>query len=293
MKSDPVDRALLELTRPMMIVAALVARRPSLMANSKWSATTISMLNGTHPTFPDSALAYLWDTLAKIPALYHQRDTYAPWQSTGSPIKPISCLASLAAVRALLSRSTQLRDEISSQRCQWKASYPDADFFSVPCTAIPSTQPYPDMVVTHFTSPQAANVFTLYNAVLILIDQFIISTSQLLPACDIGAALEKCASEQIAAATTDIVQSIDYHLLSIEAQASSIASASAQSNFCLLLPMRIAYQVLSKSELALDIRKKLWLEDVFTFIKSGAGPWMANDQIFSIKKADRYQANIK
>jgi hypothetical protein len=38
---DPMGTAMLELTRPMMIVAALYARRSSLMARPEWCATAV------------------------------------------------------------------------------------------------------------------------------------------------------------------------------------------------------------------------------------------------------------
>jgi hypothetical protein len=292
MKSSPVDRALLEVTRPMMIVAALLARRPSLMASPEWSAASLTTPNEDSQSFPSLALPSLWDALAQIPALYHERDTILSLQLTKPSNKTTGSLFPLAKVRALLSRSLKLRDDMIFQRYQLKASHPDSDFASIPLTAIPSTQQHPCMVVTHFSSLQAANTFTLYNALIILIGQFIMSVYLLLPASDVDIALKKSISEQISTATMAILKSVDYHMLFTEVCSTSISGTSGKSNFCLLLPIQIAQRVLSQSQSPSDITKKLWLEDVLHCIKSRAGPWMSNNQIFGVKKSLKYQAKI-
>jgi hypothetical protein len=257
-ESDPVDRALLEVTRPMMIVAALIARRPSLMASSGWNAVSLSMLD-------NDPLAYIWDALAQIPELYYEQDALVPWRPTHEQ-------SSLTAIRSLLSRSLRFRDDMIFQRYQWKNSNPDSDFPGSPRMVVPSSQEYLCTVVTHFPSLEAANAFTLYNALVIMINQFIISTNLLLPACNVDVTLQKSASEQIAAATMNIVKSIDYHLLITKV---SVVGTPSQSNFCLLLPMRIAHRVLSQSKSPSNKSKKLWIKDVLDFIKTKAGSWMS------------------
>ena len=158
-KRDPVENALLEVMRPMMVVAALYARRPSLTGRSEWTATTSRMLNDDDQSFPSSALAYLLEALAQIPALYHEQDIIVSGLAAQVPDKAASSAGSFYAsspVRALLNRSLSLRNDVCSQRTQWIASHPGYAFSSTPCTAIPSTQPYPCTVVTHFSSLQVA-----------------------------------------------------------------------------------------------------------------------------------------
>jgi hypothetical protein len=234
----------------MMIVAALYARRPSLMARPEWSVATVYKLNEGHAPSPSLALAHFWDALAQIPALYHERDAFEARQSVKSSTKETGSTESLrpsAVVRALLDRSLRLREQICLQS-QWKLSHPDSDFPSIPCAAIPSKQPYPFTVVTHFSSLPMANVFTLYSSIIILINQFIISVYPFLPTCDVDIAAEESAAEQISAATIDIMKSIDYHLPFTESSATSVAGASGPRNLHLLFPMRVAHQVLARSE---------------------------------------------
>lgn len=90
-KNDPVSNALLEVTRPMMIVAALYARRPSLMAKSEWRASN-NKTNG-HYTVSSSThnttLPKLWDILAQIPSLYHELDHLPSPETTQSLVQDI------------------------------------------------------------------------------------------------------------------------------------------------------------------------------------------------------------
>jgi hypothetical protein len=95
------------------------------------------------------------------------------------------------------------------------------------------------------------------------------------------------ASEEISASTTEILKSIDYHFPFTQASATSIDGTSGPRNFCLLFPLRVAYQVLSQFNSPQDVLKREWLEDVLYIIRGRAGAWMSNDQIFDAKKAIR------
>ena len=68
-----------------------------------------------------------------------------------------------------------------------------------------------------------------------------------------------------------------------------MAGAYGPHNFYLLLPIRVAYRALARSESPKDVAKRLWLEDVLGIIKDRAGTWMSNDQIFGDRKSDNYQ----
>lgn len=156
---------------------------------------------------------------------------------------------------------------------RWKASHPQSEFPSLPQKIVPSKYQYPYTVISHFSSIQVANAFILYQAVVILFNQFISSLCPL---------HKEAASEQIATPTTDISKSIDFHLSYAEASSSSAFGTSGLRNIYLLLPLRVAYRVLSQSNNAQDVPKRLWLEDVLHFISSGAGPWMSNKHIIDL-----------
>lgn len=280
---NSISSALLDVTRPMMIVAALYARRPSLMAHSEWSAATERVANEEDHYSSGSGLGYLLDALAQISVLYHMRDEIALDQSgkcfaevtsrTGSCYPPTTA-------QTLLDRSLSLRHEIFSQRTHWKFSHPNSEFLTSPRTSFPSSQPCPCSVAIHFSSLEAANAFTFYNAVSILINQFIISIYLLLQRRDGDMGAEVSASEQISVAIMNILMSIDYHLPFTDPSVASNLGTPGARNIYLLLPLRLAHKALSQSESPQSVCKKLWLEDVLSLIKSRAMPWMSNDQIF-------------
>ncbi|KAH8199526.1 hypothetical protein TruAng_006277 [Truncatella angustata] len=274
-KSNPLAVALLEVTRPMMIVAALYARRPSLMAQPDWSARAICVPNDHFPPSHRSALAYLLDALAQIPALYHEHDAILSRQSAnllGQTTSEINRREASTSVQALLGRSLSLRDDIHVQDAYWTASNPKFKLFSVSRAIETSTPPYPCKDKIHFSSLQAANVATLYDAVVILINQLVVSSLSLLPGSDVHVIVQAEASEQTSAAIIHIIKSVDFQL-------------SPPGNFYLLFPIRVAHRVLLQSQVPQDIAKRLWLEGVLCSIKERVGTWMSNDYIFGAGKS--------
>lgn len=84
-ENDTVHDGLLEITRPMMIVSALYALRPSLMARPEWGATT-RIISGNNEDSSTSMISYLWDTLAQLPGLYREKDDIDTIPNPGEPI---------------------------------------------------------------------------------------------------------------------------------------------------------------------------------------------------------------
>jgi hypothetical protein len=274
--SDALDRALLEVTRPIMIAAALYTRRPSLMADPEWSAASSGMAS--------PSLAYLLDALAQIPALYSKRDaimstSYA--QLDGGAIDTVLRAYSSVPIQSLLNESLSLLGSIYFQRAQWKISHPNAEFSKMPSTAIPSNHPSPCSVFTHFSSLDEANAFTLYNAIVILMNIFLVSVYELLPTNDGNLHAARLASAQVSIATMEVLKSIDYHLPATQTTATA-THGSGPRNFYLIFPIRVTYQALLKSDLPLAVSQRLWLKDVFKIIRGRAGPWASNDNIFTV-----------
>ncbi|KAH4181786.1 hypothetical protein HBI55_206810 [Parastagonospora nodorum] len=267
-KSNPSSSALLDVTRPTMIVAALYARRPSLMSRPEWSAVT--MHNPTEGGLGHliSGLDYLMDALAQISVLYHVRDKFVEGEATTDSG---GANAHLESIQALLDRALSIREDVSTQRNRWTAARQDSESLTIPCGAVPSTQPHPCSVVTQFSSLEAANASTFYNAVLIMINQFIVSVHALLPLHDAQATALTLSSD------------IDYHLPFTDPAVASASGISGPRNIYLLLPLRIAHRALSQSESPEDVSRRLWLEDVMSVIRSRAMPWMSNEQIFGAR----------
>jgi hypothetical protein len=299
-KSNPLTSALLEITRPMMIVAALYARRPSLIATPEWSATASWISNEDHSSTHRLVLAKLSDSLAQIPELYHVHDVLSLRHAENLASQSIGDSeaegrAASTAETALLGRTLDLWFDIFAQNTSWTASDPHFEVPSASSTAPASARPYPCEGKIHFPSLQAANIFTFYNAIVILISQLIISIVLLIPNIDACIMAQAAAAlERISTAITQIIKSIDFHLtfpiLSDSPDRlleTPEAGASESRLFYLLLPIRIAHRVLSQSQTPQDVAKKLWLEDSLCIIKDSAGTWMSNDNIFGAGKPQK------
>jgi hypothetical protein len=239
------------------------------------------MLSDEPPSLLALYSAKLLDALAQIPALYHELDVLISKKlaARNHVVEGEQCLPT--AVQELLNRSLRLRDDVHSQRRQWRAGHAECEFSSNLHAAIASTQPYPCTTVIHFSSLPVANAFTLYNAIMMLISQFVISSNSLLSPYDINIVEEEAAITEIPYVVTEILKSIDYHLLFAHTAATSVSGASGIGNFYLLFPIRVAYRALLQSDCPQDISKRLWLEDVLRIIKNRAGPWMSNGRIFN------------
>ena len=269
-----------------MITGALYTRRPSLLARPEWSAAASHITSGDSPR-SDLVLACLLDALAQLSNLNFERDTIASSQRSQSPGLVISNAGRpyhTSPSQSLLSCSLSLLDDVRSQIMQWKTCDANFEFSSLPSNYIPSSQPYPYPMVTHFSTLHVANIVTFYNAVLILINQFVISMYELLSVADLRKLANNSASTQISVAVADILKSIDYHIPYTQTTVTSSTATSGPRNFYLLFPIRIAHRVLSQSKSLQSITQKLWLEDVLNSIVNRAGPWASNRKIFGTEK---------
>jgi competence protein ComGC len=288
---DPTSSALLEITRPMMIVAALYCRRQSLMARPEWSAASIGKINGNLQHSSGSTLEPLLDAMAQLPSLYRERDKLVPKLPPNSFTRDtnnMSSLYPLTEIQSLLDRSLCFRDHLYTLGIQWKVQHQELSFPHAHCAAIYSKDPYPCSVVKHFSSLQAANAFTLYNALVILINQFVISLYLLVPVSTLEVKAEEFAREKISAAIIDIIKSIHYHLSHTESSVTAAEIASGSQNNYLLFPIRVAQQAISQCYSSREMAKRLWLDNVLDIIKSRGGPWMSNNQLFGAGESNNY-----
>jgi hypothetical protein len=202
------------------------------------------------------------DALSHLPVLYHARDEVVEDQSA-------TCLTDsnnhAELVRVVLDHSLNVREDICTQRDQRRAAHPNSDFLIIPDSHFPSSYPYLFSVVTCFCSLEAS---TFYSVVLIMFSQFIVSVYALLPAQDVGLTGVSSASEQISVAVEEMLMSIDYHLPFTDPSVATALATSGSRSIYLLSPLRIAHKVLSQPESLQDVRRRLWLEDVMSLVRS-------------------------
>jgi hypothetical protein len=265
----------------IMIVAALATRRPSLMAQPEWSATgNICLVNYNSST---SMLRFLLDTLAQIPALYSEQDVILSSQSHPSAITSEDDSYS-SHIRVLLHQSLNLLDNARSKFLRWKSSCLDSTFDSLPYTSEPSSKPYPSTLATQFSPLDTANVFNLYNSIVVLLNQLVVSLHKLLPQTELNLLVCNMASDQISLAVLGILNSVDYYLTHSDLTTTRRLGASGPDNLYLLLAIRIGHRVLAHSTLPKDVFHRIRLEDISSIIENKAGAWASNKDLFHIKK---------
>ncbi|KAH8653789.1 hypothetical protein BX600DRAFT_85948 [Xylariales sp. PMI_506] len=274
-----ITSALLEITRPVMIVAALHARRPSLMARREWTAAAIYRQSKNNKFSPESAIADLLDALAELPSLYHEGDAL---ETRKRPYPGINNHYMVVTVRALINRSLDLRDRVLLMKSQLQVIRQVIDFPSILYTPVAPVQPYPCTHIRNFSTIHWANAFMLYNTLVVLINQFLSSLYLLLPVCEVEVLSGESVSKQTFAAITEIIESIPYQISFLR---STSTFTTGNRNFYLLFPIRIARQALLLSHSAQDTTKRLWLDDIFDMIRRQGGPWMSNDQIFGVQES--------
>ena len=257
-----------------MIVASLLTRHPSLFARLEWSAVTSRKYASDNDTFGQE-FAYILDTLSHLPTLFHQQDIITQCSGPKSSSIPIIHSSSLSKLQSLLDHALNLLNGIQVKMKQWRIAYPDTEFSTFPRASIPSAQPYPCAVVTHYSSEHRAYLSTFYNTSIILFNQFVLSINELLPNNPQTVNMATLASGRITFAVIEILRSVDYSM--------NYIGESAGEIYYVLFPIRIAYQALSKSTSAEAISQKLWIEDMLSFISGKAGSWTYNKKIFGVE----------
>ncbi len=234
---------------------------------------------------PESPIPYLLDALAQLPSLYEERDALtSAWQiQTSAEADGILSPYPASSMRSRLSKSLCLLSEIEANRAQWAARHPDEAFSSLPSSASgDSAQPCPFQTVANFSSLQAANAFTFYHCILILVSQFILSVHHLLSQVDRDAFAEKQISEAVFHSALDILKSVDYHLTFTLTASRVMASNCGPRNFYLLFPLRVAFRALSDADVRTALPYMLWLRGIFAVIRERAMPWASNEHLFKL-----------
>ncbi|OAA82565.1 hypothetical protein LEL_02110 [Akanthomyces lecanii RCEF 1005] len=276
--SDPLVKLVTEAMRLPIITASLHSRRSSLMAHPHWKAHG---RDGAAIT-PESHIAYLLDALAQLPSLYEEQDALTSAQTSVEADGMLSPYPA-SRVRLLLSKSFCLLSDVKTNRAQWDARHPAEAFSSLPRSASgDSAQPCPFQTITNFSSLRAANAFSFYHCILILVSQFILSVHRLLPQVDRDAFAEKQISEAVFRSALDILKSVDYHLPFTLAASRSMASDCGPRNFYLLFPLRVAFRALSEADVRIALPYMLWLRGIFAGIRERAMPWASNEHLFKL-----------
>ena len=161
-----LDRVLLELCRPLMILAAFFTKKPSLMGEHEWKVSTQLQDPDARPLLAQTSsavsdLSFLMEILAVLPKLFLQCTECIRLAKTRR--SPQAC------VPMLWSRITQLQQELQDWKAKWDRSHQSEIYEIAHITLIDPAEVITWTTVFHFNSVELANTFTMYHAVIILL----------------------------------------------------------------------------------------------------------------------------
>ena len=220
--------------------------------------------------------------MAECPGLYRDRDLIQTGEVTGQ------AAADLAA--STINKGVRLLQTLREWRQRWDDENPDAYFETMPSALEKHNLTSLWPTVYHFASLQIANSFALYNAVLVIILSLVhalggtdsISTEMYPPNNPAGSnftpsfipnqsqvtaysslpvptAQGPAQGSPEMAAAVEICRSVDYIIVRLEAGAVGFTA--------LLMPMRVAWQVLGRNHSV----EGQWLERAIEVIKGPNG----------------------
>ena len=260
-----LDLVLLEVCRPLMILAAFFTGRVSIMSRPGWEAP-LSFTSGTPAiSIATSDLSFLMDILAQLPALYQQCDDCVRFAND----RPIH---SGRTRLTMLYRSTmQLQQETQAWKQDWDIARQVATHEVSPFLKIS------DMTTTtHIDNVENAIILSMYHSTTILLANIPIallrSGFQGVASPSPSALNSYIASDTEASQMSDVQSSIISICCCIEYLLQPLQTAQVPADFYLFFPLHIAHRAARQFEYRSEIA---WLSNILgkTRSKYPMGVW--------------------
>ena len=267
-------RVLLELCRPVMILAAFFTQRPSLMSEPEWRVTTQPQNPDGSPSLFQTSVAvsdmsFLMEILAELPALFIQCNKCIRLSGAKSSFPPP------ADVTMIWARVRHLQIELQAWKEKWDENHQSEVYETLPTTTVDSAQIKAWTNVFYFNSVELAVTFTMYHSVIILLTGIPISLLQvglLGPYFSVSRTLNYYGGSVSQSPLSDVETSIRSICRSIEYYLQFLQPSQAPADFYLFFPIHVAQrasiQLGHSSELA-------WLAEAQEMMKSryAIGVW--------------------
>jgi hypothetical protein len=250
---------ILEQTRASLIFAAIVLRKPTILAQPEWKTEPWKL----HPERVDPG-KLLFDLLCDCPELFVLKDRLMAEADDAKRMEN---------VQELYVKAQRILFDLEQWGLDWAADPSNA------CTEVPSPPSTPHVLDSSgIPSPAWSTIFqyqslmqsaavAMYNGALILVTQFLLALEVMIH----GECENESLIERLRTAGMIICRSVDYHY--------SQSSGGEQSAFFLLFPLRMAHDAVGKSDPAIGV----WLKEVLEDIASGRrGTWRAAKTLLDI-----------
>lgn len=254
---------ILERTRPSIIFAAIVLRKPTIMARQDWKHEPWVL----HPERIDS-LKLLFDIIADFPQVYVTREHFLSSLKSGDTYDTMS---------GLLRRCHQILSNLEQWERQWAYSPSHAPR---EVDARPTTPFVTDVdgivrpawsTILHYQSLYHATAMTVFKGALILALQL---TDWLQAYLEEPAEHRSARKERITAAGLFICRSVDFH---------QEDRWGEQGNFNILFPLRLAFQAVGENNPGIGV----WISGVLRDISTGKrGTWRSARSVLNIGYTD-------
>ena len=173
--SSILDRALLEVSRPVMVLGALFTGRPFLMSKSGWQSTSLSQDTLARPdlflvTMAESDLSVLIGNLAQLPIIFMDRVACIRQKETNN--------SSCGSENELWTEVDQFLQSLHAWRTSWGNEDRNKIKAVIPVTEADGTHPVPWRTTFQFKDVKTATAFVLYHATMILLTSVPLSLLQ-------------------------------------------------------------------------------------------------------------------
>ena len=164
--SSILDRALLEVYRPIMVLGAFFTGTPSLMSKPGWGPTTLHQDSIARPDLfsvsnAESDLHCLLWVLAQLPILFMERDKC---------LRQVETDDSLLQFEAdLWTEIAQLMQSLQAWRCGWASEHENQEHTVITTSKADGGGKIPWETGFEFENVSIASAFVMYHAVLILL----------------------------------------------------------------------------------------------------------------------------
>ena len=274
--SSALDRAILEMCCPVMVLAAFFTQKPSIMRKSEWKATIQTYHSDELPHSIQASntkidLAFLIGILAKLPLLFLQCEECIRLREAKSQFPPS------ASAHLIWNQTRQLQQELQS----WKQNWDKRCHQNKRCNKIPSSVML-DLTTTMdsidayaFDTNNSAITLAMYHSVVILlisIPTSLLQAGLLGRACKVSITSDTWTNNQSQPQLSDVKASVFAIHRATQHVLRSPQKTLALADFYVFFPIHIARRASIQLGLSSELAQMSELSDKMR-LKYPMGVW--------------------
>jgi len=257
---NELDRALLELCRPLLILGAFFTQRPSVMNEPEWKVNTQPHTSNGNPNSSD--LSFLMGILAELPALFVLCNECIRRTNMDSSSIPHTI------VNVVWARVRQVQQKLQIWKEKWSDEHQNEVGQTLPINKIYSVPIMAWTTVFHFNNVEIAIVFTMFHSAVILLTSIptsLLHVGLLGAPSTISSVSDRHVGSEYQSQLPNVETSVQSVCRSVEYYLQYLQPSQAPADFYLFFPMHIA----RRASIQLGYSSELgWLDDAFRMMNS-------------------------